>query len=152
MPAEQLDRSGGRAGYDGGHLAANFINPRKVADSANLQIRCWLKQKLTTSSPPVPVILLFVQINNLGVTVATVIAAVDREGDILGQRAGDIALENDVVVVAVNGFNGSAKFELRFTGNNGDHAGRSVFAEQRRLRAVQHLDALHIGKIGQRSR
>ena len=105
------------------NLTANLVNFRIVDNRAGAEIGCWFEQKLTTDRIAVAIVLFFIEVDDIGITVAALIVAVDRPCDRLAQRAGEVAFENNRVVVAVNRLDAAAEFELWFAGDNRDHTG-----------------------------
>ena len=144
-------RSRGRAGDEGRDLTAGFVDLRVIGDRADLEIRARLDQQLATGRPAVTLGNFLVEIDDRRIAVTLVVAAVDRPGDVLADRAGQLAAQDHGVEVAVAGFDEAAEFILRLLGHDRDHTGRGVLAEQGRLRPVQHFNALDHVEVGQGS-
>src|SRR3546814_11313484 len=83
--------------------------------------------------------------------VAPVVIAADRKGDSVTDRAGDVALDDDRVIIAVARLERAAEVEPRLLGDDADDARRRILAEQRRLRAAPHLDPFDVRQIGRAS-
>ena len=143
------DTGSSRPGDDIADGAAYFVDLRIIGDCADLEVRGRFNQELTADRPAIAIVDVFAQIDDLTKTIAAVVAAVDRERDILGDRAGDVGLQNVCIEIAVGRLDSTAEGELRLTGDNRDDPSRCVLTEQGRLRAVQNFDALNIGKVGQ---
>src|SRR3546814_13546771 len=79
--------------------------------------------------------------------VAPVVIAADRKGDSVTDRAGDVALDDDRVIIAVARLERAAEVEPRLLGDDADDARRRILAEQRRLRAAQHLDPFDVRQV-----
>src|SRR3546814_19481050 len=79
--------------------------------------------------------------------VAAVVVAGDREGVGVAERAGDVALDYDRVIIAIARLERAAEVELRLLRDDADDAGRGILAEQGRLRAAQHLDPLDVRQV-----
>ena len=79
--------------------------------------------------------------------VALVKARRQADRGVLADRAGDVGLADQRIVVAVSQLGRAAKVERRRLGGNRDHARRGILAEQRRLRPAQDLDPLHVGQV-----
>src|SRR3546814_15619416 len=82
-----------------------------------------------------------------GIAVAAVVVAADREGDGVADRAGDVALDDDRVIIAIARLERAAEVELRLLRDDADDAGRGILAEPGRLRAAQHLDPLEVRPV-----
>ena len=148
LAAEQLDRTDFGRGRHVEHAAAALFDLVVIADYADAQRAAIVEQQLAAGEPAVAVVDV-VAIDAIGqVAVTLVDAAARAEGDRIADRAGDETLEDHRVVIAVAGFDHAAEIELRFLGDDRDHARAGVLAEQRGLRAAQHFDALDVGKIG----
>src|SRR3546814_13853179 len=72
-----------------------------------------------------------------GIAVAAVVVAADREGDGVADRAGDVALDDDRVIIAIARLERAAEVELRLLRDDADDAGRGLLAEPGCLRAAQ---------------
>ena len=76
----------------------------------------------------------------------------DAAGHLVAERTREGALGLDEVIVAVAELEVVLGREARFARRHEDRAGRRVLAEQRALRAAQHLDALDVDEIERRRR
>ena len=83
----------------------------------------------------------------VGIAVTTVVIAGQAEGDGFADRAGNVGLGDDGVVIAVADFSRTAERVGRRRGDDRDDTGAGVLAEQRRLRAAEHFDAAQVGQI-----
>src|SRR3546814_7310491 len=88
-----------------------------------------------------------IEVQGLRTAIATVVAAAEREGDGVADRAGDVAPDGDRVVIAIGDLGRAAEFILRLLRDDADDAGRRILAKQRRLRTAQHFDTLDVRKV-----
>ena len=144
--ADREDQRRHRAVDDGADIAAQLVDLRIVADRAQAQ-NVVVEEELAADVVAVAVVDPLVEIDDLDIAIALIVAAVEREGDRLGQRARDVALEEQLVEIAVGRRDRAAELELRRTGEDRDHPRAGVLAEQRRLRSAQHFDAADIGEV-----
>ena len=147
--AEQriLHERAGRAVQQVRHAAAELIELALVGDQADGGVLGGVPEQLGAQVPAVAVVQLVVVRQVDEVAVALVHRAGDAEGEGVGEGAGDLTLQDTLVVVADAGFDEAAPVEVGLLRHDADHAGRGVLTEQRALRAAQHLDALHIDEV-----
>ena len=141
LTAEQLDRTDFGRGRHVEHAAATLFDLVVIADHTDAKRAAIVEQQLAAGEPAIAVVDV-VAIGAVGqeaVTLVDAAAHAEREG--IADRTGDEALDDHCVVIAVAGFDHAAEVELRFLGDDRDHAGAGVLAEQGRLRAAQDLDA-----------
>jgi hypothetical protein len=147
VPAQADDRLGGGRPGQIDHAAAHFVLLVVIADHADLEVGAGLEQRLGANEPAVALVGFAAGAEILDIAVTRGIAGTQAERHRLGNRAGDIALGDDRVVVAIAGLDRAAGGELRFLGDHRNDARRRVLAEQGRLRAAQHLDPLHCRQV-----
>ena len=145
---ERIDDRTGRPVDQVDDAAAILVDLVVIADQAELQVGARLPQQLGTEAVTVAVVDILVERGVANIAVAAVVVARNRIAKRVGQRAGQITLDDDFVVIAIGNFGRTLGLvERGLGGDDADDTRRRVFAEQRRLRPAQHLDALNIGQI-----
>src|SRR3546814_18163851 len=69
------------------------------------------------------------------------------KGDSVTDRAGDVALDDDRVIIAVARLERAAEVEPRLLGDDADDARRRILAEQRRTGAAKHLEPFDVRQV-----
>ena len=147
IAAHRAGRSEGRPGEDVAGEAAILVDLGIIADRADTQRPAIVEEKLRARAVAVAIVDLLVEVDDIDIAVARVVIAFQREGDAVGDRAGDVAAHDDIVVIAVGQRGAAAEGELRLTRDDRDDAGAGILAEQGGLRPAQHFDARDIGEI-----
>src|SRR3546814_11482430 len=80
-----------------------------------------------------------IEVQGLRTAIATVVAAAEREGDGVADRAGDVAPDGDRVVIAIGDLGRADEFILRLLRDDADDTGRRILAQTRRLRTAPHI-------------
>lgn len=148
LAAHRAHRSGRGRGLDVDHAAADLVDLVVVADQADGERAAVLEQRLAPHEPAVAVIGAIARAEVAQIAVALVDTRRQAHRDAVGHRTGDQRLADHRVEVAVGRFDRAAEVELRLLGDDRDHAGTGVLAEQGRLRPAQDLDPLHVGQVG----
>src|SRR5205085_11408354 len=134
-----------------GGAAAGFLAVRIIADDADGEGVAGLEQQLAADEEAIAVVDVAFgaagRVDHMIVAVAAHIDAVETEGDLLAERAGNADLAANLVEIAVGQVDMAAEVELRPGADDVDEAGRRVAAEQGALRAAQHLDPLDVAKL-----
>ena len=113
------------------HTAAIFIDLAIIGHQPDFKIAAGFKQHLPAHEPAVPLIGQIAGGKVFVIAIALVVSArqTDRYG--FAQWAGDHALDDHGVIIAIAGFNIAAEGEFGCLGNDRDDTRRCVFAEQR---------------------
>ena len=148
LTAKRLDRGDFSRRTHVHDPAAPLVDLVVIADDARGDRAAIVEQQLAAGEPAVAIVDVLA-VDAVGqVTVTVVPARTGAEGDGIGDRTSDVSLDDLRIVIAVAGFERAAEFEFRLLGDDRNNAGAGILAEQRRLRAAQHFDALDVGKIG----
>ena len=147
LAAERTHGIAGRAVDDIDNSAAVFIDLVVIGDQADLQRFRRREQQRAAQAPAIALVELRAAGEIGRIAVALVEVAGEAEGDGIADRPGHVTANDDGVEIAIGDFTRTAEFELRRARDDRDDTGRGILAEQGRLRAAQHFDALEIGQI-----
>src|SRR5690606_7346923 len=152
--ADRVDDGARRADDDLAGDAAVLVTLGVVGDQADRGAVAGQDQQLAAGGPEVLVLIVSLGARAApGVDVVEAVALtrgdVQAAGDRVAQRAGDRGGGAPGAVVAAGQLAFEAGGEGRGLGDDVDHAGRGVLAEQGALRALQHLDAGHFTQVAE---
>ena len=129
--------------------AAFFLARGIVCNQADRQIVSRFKQQLATQEITVAI----VDIAAIGIveveTVTLYIDAVDAEGDLLRNRAGDARCGAHEIIVAISQFTRTTESEFRLFRVDADQTGRRVAAAECALRTTLHFNTVDFTKFVQ---
>src|SRR3546814_1516281 len=92
---------------------------------ADRQLIARFEQELAAHAPTVAVVDVLIKMKVAGIAVAAVVVAAAREGDGVADRAGDVALDDDRVIIAIARLERAAEVELRLLRDDADEIGRA---------------------------
>ena len=147
LAAEGVDDAARRTVNNVHGSAANLVDLVIVTDQAEAQVFGRFEQQLAAHTVAVALVGVRAIADIFDIAITDVVVAADAERDLVADWRREVASDAAAVEIAECAFNAAFSLERRLLGDDRDNARRGVLAEEGRLRAAQHFDALDVRKV-----